>query len=189
MAATQSTMLALGTSAPDFRLPDYDGNLVSRDDFRDARALLVVFLANHCPFVRHVRREFARFAREYRERGLATVGISPNDVETYPQDGPKGMAAEAREVGYEFPYLFDQTQEAALAYRAGCTPDFFLFDRDRRLAYRGQFDGSRPGNRVAVTGADLRAACDAVLLGHPVPAAQTPSMGCSIKWKPGREPD
>jgi len=189
MAAAQSTMLELGTSAPDFTLPDYDGKPVSRDDFRDAPALLVAFLANHCPFVRHVRREFARFAREYRARGLATVGISPNDVGAYPQDGPQGMAAEAREVGYEFPYLFDEAQEVALAYRAGCTPDFFLFDRNRRLVYRGQFDGSRPGNRVPVTGADLRAACDAVLDGRPAPADQTPSMGCSIKWKPGREPD
>lgn len=188
MAATQSTMLALGTPAPDFRLPDYDGQPVSRDDFRDASALLVVFLANHCPFVRHVRAEFARFAREYRARGLAIVAISPNDIETYPQDGPPGMAAEAREQGYEFPYLFDDTQKVALAYRAGCTPDFFLFDRDRKLVYRGQFDGSRPGNRVPVTGADLRGACDALLSGRPVSPDQTPSMGCSIKWRAGNDP-
>jgi peroxiredoxin len=186
--AAQSTMLDLGTVAPDFRLPDHEGKPVSRDDFGDARALLVVFLANHCPFVRHMRGEFARFEREYRRRGLATVGVSCNDVETYPQDGPLGMAAEAREVGYGFPYLFDEDQKVALAYRAGCTPDFFLFDGGRRLVYRGQFDASRPGNRVPVTGADLRAACDALLAGRPLPADQTPSMGCSIKWKAGNEP-
>jgi peroxiredoxin len=189
MTAVPSTMLALGTPAPDFRLADYDGKWVSRDDFRDARALLVVFLCNHCPFVRHVRREFARFASEYRPRGLGIVAIASNDIETYPQDGPEGMAAEAREAGYTFPYLFDETQGVAKAYLAACTPDFFLFDRDRRLAYRGQFDGSRPGNRVPVTGADLRSACDAVLSGRPVPGDQTPSVGCSIKWKAGNEPD
>ena len=189
MAATQSTMMELGTPAPDFRLPDYDGKWVSREDFRDAKALLVVFICHHCPFVKHVRAEFARFAREYGARGVAIVAIAPNDIEAYPQDGPKGMAAEAREAGYSFPYLFDETQSVAKAYRAACTPDFFLFDPDRRLAYRGQFDGSRPGNRVPVTGADLREACDAVLAGRDVSADQEPSVGCSIKWKAGNQPD
>lgn len=189
MAATPSTMLALGTPAPDFRLPDYKGKEVGRDDFGDAKALLVAFICHHCPFVKHVRAEFARFAREYGPRGLGIVAIAPNDIEAYPQDGPEGMEAEAREAGYAFPYLFDGTQSVAKAYRAACTPDFFLFDRDRRLVYRGQFDGSRPGNRVPVTGADLRAACDAVLSGRPVSADQAPSAGCSIKWKAGNEPD
>jgi peroxiredoxin len=189
MAAMQSVMLALGTPAPDFRLPDYNGKWVSRDDFRDARVLLVVFLCNHCPFVKHVRAEFTRFASDYRARGVATVAIASNDIEAYPQDGPKGMAAEAREAGYTFPYLFDETQSVAKIYRAACTPDFFLFDQGRRLVYRGQFDGSRPNKGVPVTGADLRAACDAVLSGQPVSADQTPSLGCSIKWKAGNEPD
>jgi peroxiredoxin len=188
MAATPSTMLALGTPAPDFRLPDYQGKQVSRDDFGDAKALLVAFICHHCPYVKHVRAEFARFAREYRPRGLGIVAIASNDVKTYPQDGPEGMAEEAREAGYSFPYLFDETQGVAKAYRAACTPDFFLFDRNRRLAYRGQFDGSRPGSGVPVTGADLRAACDAVLSGRPVPPEQKPSVGCSIKWKAGNEP-
>ncbi|HYA47302.1 MAG TPA: thioredoxin family protein [Burkholderiales bacterium] len=188
MPATPSTMLALGTPAPDFRLPDLKGEQVSRDDFRDAKALLVAFICHHCPYVRHVRAEFARFAREYQPRGLGVVAIASNDVKTYPQDGPGGMAAEAREAGYAFPYLFDETQSVAKAYRAACTPDFFLFDQGRRLAYRGQFDDSRPGSRVPVTGADLRAACDAVLSGRPAPADQTPSVGCSIKWKAGNEP-
>jgi len=188
MPATPSTMLALGTPAPDFRLPDLEGKQVSRDDFRDAKALLVAFICHHCPYVRNVRAEFARFAREYQPRGLGVVAIASNDVKTYPQDGPEGMAAEAREAGYSFPYLFDETQSVAKTYRAACTPDFFLFDQGRRLAYRGQFDGSRPGGGVPVTGADLRAACDAVLFGRPVSPDQKPSVGCSIKWKAGNEP-
>lgn len=187
MAATQS-VLEIGMPAPDFRLADFDGKRVSLDDFRDAKALLVAFICHHCPFVKHVRAEFARFGREYGPRGVAIVAIAPNDIEAYPQDGPEGMAVEARRAGYVFPYLFDENQSVAKAYRAACTPDFFLFDVRRCLVYRGQFDGSRPSNGVAVTGADLRNACDAVLSGRPVTADQKPSMGCSIKWKAGNAP-
>ena len=189
MAATESTMLELGTTAPNFSLPDLQGEVVCIDDFWKSPLLLVCFLCPHCPFVRHVRREVARVAAEYAPRGLATVGIMSNDVEKYPQDGPEGMRREAEEAGYTFPYLFDETQAVARAYRAACTPDFFLFDASRTLIYRGQLDSSRPGNDVPVTGQDLRAAIDAVLDGRPVPADQTPSIGCNIKWKPGNEPE
>jgi len=176
-------MLALGTQAPSFRLPDFEGRIVSLDDFAAAPALLVAFMCNHCPYVQHIRKELARFAREYQPRGLAVVAIASNDIETYPQDGPKGMAEEAQSAGYTFPYLLDQTQHVARDYKAACTPDFFLFDRSRRLVYRGQFDASRPGNSLPVTGADMRAACDAALADKPVPTEQRPSMGCSIKWR------
>ena len=189
MARTPSTMLPLGTEAPDFRLPDFAGQMHALADFRDRSALLVAFICGHCPFVRHIRGEFARYAREYRARGLAVVAINSNDLAAYPQDGPDGMRAEAAELGYDFPYLLDETQAVAKGYRAACTPDFFLFDADRRLVYRGQFDSSRPGNGQAVTGADLRAATTAVLEGRPPRAQQTPSIGCNIKWKPGNEPD
>jgi peroxiredoxin len=189
MTATPSTMLALGTPLPAFRLPDFDGRLVSPDDVRDAPALLVAFICHHCPFVRHIRHEFARMTRDYQARGLAVIAINSNDIEEFPEDGPEGMRQEAREAGYAFPYLFDESQEVARAFRAACTPDLFLFDAARTLVYRGQFDGSRPRNAVAVTGIDLRAACDAVLDGRPVPATQTPSIGCNIKWKPGNEPN
>ena len=188
MTRTSSTMLPLGTPAPDFRLPDFAGRMHSLADFAYGHALLVVFICGHCPFVRHVRGEFARYAREYRAKGLAVVAINSNDLAAYPQDGPDGMRAEAAELRYDFPYLLDETQAVAHAYRAACTPDFFLFDADRRLAYRGQFDDSRPGNGQPVTGGDLRAASDAVLAGHPPGAAQKPSVGCNIKWKPGNEP-
>lgn len=189
MARTPSTMLALGTTAPDFRLPDpSSGRMVSRDDLRDAPALLVMFLCNHCPYVKHIREGLARFAREYRDRGLAMVAINANDVVSYPEDRPERMAEEARAAGYVFPYLFDETQAVAKAYQAACTPDFFLFDRDRKLVYRGQFDGSRPGNDVPVTGADLRAAVDALLAGRPISADQRPSLGCNIKWRAGNAP-
>jgi len=189
MARTPSTMLPLGTEAPDFRLPDFAGQMHALADFRDRSALLVVFTCGHCPFVRHIRGEFARYAREYRARGLAVVAINSNDLAAYPQDGPDGMRAEAAELGYDFPYLLDETQAVAKGYRAACTPDFYLFDADRRLVYRGQFDSSRPGNGQAVTGADLRAATTAVLEGRPPRAQQTPSIGCNIKWKPGNEPN
>jgi thiol-disulfide isomerase/thioredoxin len=189
MAKTPSTMLPLGSPAPAFRLPDPAGKLVSRDDFRDAPALLVVFLCNHCPFVKHIRAGLAAFAREYAAKGLAIVGINANDAERYPDDSPAKMAEEIRSAGYVFPYLYDASQEVAKAYRAACTPDFFLFDRDRRLVYRGQFDASRPSLDVPVTGRDLRAAADAVLGGRPVPPEQLPSLGCNIKWRPGNEPD
>jgi peroxiredoxin len=181
-------MLALGTQAPDFSLPEVDGGTVSLADFRDAPALLVMFLCNHCPFVKHVRGELSRLGREYTARGVAVVAISSNDAEAYPDDGPDGMRSEKREAGYVFPYLYDESQEVAAAYQAACTPDFFLFDGERRLAYRGQLDGSRPGNDVPVTGEDLRAALDAVLAGQPVPEPQRPSLGCNTKWKPGNEP-
>jgi peroxiredoxin len=186
--AVESNMLALGTRAPDFELPDLDGAMHSPGRFPAGQPLLVAFICNHCPFVRHIRHEFARFAREYQQRGVAVVAIAANDIEAYPQDGPQGMAEEAREAGYTFPYLLDAGQQVARAYHAACTPDFFLFAADRRLVYRGQFDGSRPGNGVAVTGSDLRAACDAVLAGRPVAAEQKPSIGCGIKWKTGNEP-
>ncbi len=189
MAETPSTMLPLGTVAPDFCLPDTNGKMVALRDFKDAPALLVMFICNHCPFVKHIRRALADFAREYRAKGLAIVAINSNDIERYPEDSPAKMAEEVRNAGYVFPYLFDETQEVAKAYRAACTPDFFLFDRDRRLVYRGQFDDSRPSNNRPVTGADLRAAVDAVLAGRPVSPDQKPSIGCNIKWKPGNEPD
>ncbi len=187
--AVTSTMLPLGTRAPDFRLPDPSGRVWARDDFAGAPALLVMFLCNHCPYVRHIRDALASATREFQERGVAVVGINSNDIVAYPDDAPERMEEEARAVGYEFPYLVDETQEVASAYRAACTPDFFVFDGDRRLVYRGQFDDSRPANRRNVTGADLRAAIDAVLTGRAITLEQQPSMGCNIKWKPGREPD
>ena len=189
MAATPSTMPPLGKIAPDFTLPDHEGKATSLGDFSDAPALLVAFICYHCPFVIHIRQALGAFAREYREKGLAVVAIQSNDVEQYPQDGPQGMAKEIEEGGYTFPYLFDETQEVAKAYRAACTPDLFLFDRGRALVYRGQFDDSRPGNDVPVTGKDLRAAVDAVLAGRAVPEDQRSSIGCNIKWKPGNAPD
>ncbi|MEE8583634.1 MAG: thioredoxin family protein [Acidobacteriota bacterium] len=189
MVMTPSTMLTLGTPAPAFRLPDTEGNLVSPDDFSDAQGLLVMFICNHCPFVIHIRQELARFAAQYQRRGLAVVGINSNDVSTHPQDSPEKMKQEVEQLGYTFPYLYDETQQVALAYRAACTPDFFLFDQERRLVYRGQFDDSRPSNGRPLTGADMRAAADAVLEGRDVPEKQIPSIGCNIKWKSGNQPD
>jgi peroxiredoxin len=189
MAATPSVMLPLGTRAPDFNLPDTDGRMVSLADFHGSPALLVIFLSNHCPYVKHLRSGLAQLAREYQALGVAMVGIGSNDVTRYPADAPEMMAREKREVGYTFPYLYDESQEAAKAYQAACTPDFFLFDRDQRLVYRGQFDDSRPGNGRPVTGRDLRGALDALLAGQPVPPEQIPSIGCNIKWKPGNEPE
>jgi peroxiredoxin len=176
-------MVALGSAAPSFRLSDPSGRVHALDDFAGAPALLVAFICNHCPYVKHIRAELAAFARDYSARGLAVVAINSNDVRAYPDDRPEMMAKEAREAGYVFPYLFDETQEVARAYGAACTPDFFLYDRQRRLCYRGQFDDSRPGNGRPVTGADLRAAADAVLAGEPAPLEQKPSIGCNIKWK------
>jgi peroxiredoxin len=175
--------------APGFALPDTDGRTVSRDDFAGAPGLLVVFLSNHCPFVKHLRAEFADFAREYQERGVAVVGINANDVETHPEDSPEMMRLEVEQVGYTFPYLFDEDQSVAKAYSAACTPDFFLFDGERRLVYRGQFDDSRPSTGVPVTGNDLRVAADALLEGRPIVGDHVPSVGCNIKWKPGNAPD
>ena len=188
MARTYSTMLDLGTTAPDFKLPDTAGNTVSLADFADRPALLVMFICNHCPYVKHLREGLAAFAREYQEKGLGVVAISANDVSTHPDDSPAKMAEEAEAAGYTFPYLYDETQEVAKAYTAACTPDFFLFDGDRRLVYRGRFDESTPGNDKPVTGADLRAAADAVLAGDTPAAEQLPSMGCNIKWRAGNEP-
>lgn len=189
MARTASTMLDLGTPAPDFRLPDAFGKPYALDDFAASPALLVVFMCNHCPYVKLIRTALADFAREYVGRGLAMVGINANDVRSYPDDHPAKMAEEVRSAGYVFPYLYDESQAVAKAYRAACTPDFFLFDRERNLAYRGQFDDSRPGNGIPVTGKDLRAAVDALLSGRPVTSDQKPSLGCNIKWKAGNEPD
>lgn len=189
MVAVNSTMLPLGTSAPDFSLPDPSGKIVSLSDFDSAKALLVIFMCNHCPYVKHVRPELVRLAADYISKGVAMVGINANDTDRYPADSPGAMAAEAHSAGYTFPYLFDASQQVAKAYKAACTPDFFLFDAQKRLVYRGQLDDSRPGNGVPVTGKDLRAALDAILAGKEVPAAQRPSIGCNIKWKPGNEPD
>lgn len=189
MVQTPSTMAELGSPAPDFSLLEpTTGKTVSSDDFADAGALLVVFLSNHCPYVKHIAGGLAEFAREYAAKGLAVVGINANDVERYPDDAPEAMVEEVERRGYGFPYLFDDEQEVAKAYHAACTPDFFLYDRDRRLAYRGQFDASRPGSDVPVTGEDLRAAADAVLTGRDPGPDQTPSVGCNIKWKPGNNP-
>lgn len=176
-------MLPLGTEAPDFTLPDPAGELFSLPDAGAHPAVLVMFLCNHCPYVQHVADSLARVTAELIDRGVAVFGISSNDVEAYPDDSPSRMAEEAERRGYRFPYLYDQSQDVARAYDAACTPDLFLFDGDRRLVYRGQYDGTRPGRGGPVTGADLRAAVDAVIAGEPVPTEQRPSIGCSIKWR------
>lgn len=188
MALTPSTMLPLGTSAPAFSLPDTAGKTVSISDFAGAPALLVMFICNHCPFVKHVRGGLAQLGVDYLPRGAAIVAISSNDAHAFPDDSPQKMAIEAKQAGYGFPYLYDESQAVARAYQAACTPDFFLFDRERRLVYRGQLDDSRPGNGIPVTGSDLRQALDAALAGRPVAASQKPSIGCNIKWKAGNEP-
>jgi thiol-disulfide isomerase/thioredoxin len=189
MVKVPSTMVPLGTRAPEFDLPEpATGRTVSLADVGGADALLVVFLSNHCPFVKYIAEGFSAFAREYAGKGLAVVGVNANDVERHPDDSPAKMVEEVALRGYGFPYLYDESQEVAKAYGAACTPDFFLFDKDLRLAYRGQFDASRPSLDVPVTGADLRAACDAVLSGRAPVADQTPSVGCNIKWRPGNEP-
>jgi peroxiredoxin len=189
MVDTPSTMLPLGTSAPDFSLVNVDAQTVSLADLADAPALLVIFMSNHCPFVIHVADHLAQLAQEYQARGMAIVAIASNDVANYPADSPEQMVAEAEQRGYTFAYLYDETQEVAQAYRAACTPDFFLFDAERQLVYRGQMDSSRPDSGIPITGEDLRAALDAVLVGKQPTADQRPSLGCNIKWKPGNEPD
>lgn len=189
MVRTESTMLALGTRAPEFSLPDATGTPVSLADFPKAQALLIAFICNHCPFVKHVQAGFAQLARDYQAKGVAVIAINSNDVATHPDDSPANMAVEAKAAGYTFPYLFDETQTVAKAYRAACTPDFYVFDKFKKLIYRGQMDGSRPGNAVAVTGVDLRAALDAALAGKRAPDKQRASMGCNIKWKSGNEPE
>lgn len=189
MALTPSTMLPLGTTAPDFKLSDTNGRIVSLADFKSRKALLVVFMCNHCPYVIHIRDGLAQLARDYTSRSVGIVGINANDVENYPADSPSKMKDEVKAAGYLFPYLYDESQSVAKAYRAACTPDIYLFDAQHRLVYRGQFDDSRPGNGLPVTGKDLRAALDAVLSGKRVSANQKASLGCNIKWKAGNEPD
>jgi peroxiredoxin len=188
MVKTASTMKPLATKAPDFSLINVDGRTVGLADFEDAKAYLVVFMCNHCPFVKHVAPELARIGLDYMPKGVAMVGINSNDAGAHPEDSPERMVHEAEERSYPFPYLYDETQEVAKAYGAACTPDFFLFDKQRKLVYRGQLDSSRPGNGKPVTGEDLRAALDAVLVGKPPAEKQTPSIGCNIKWKAGSEP-
>jgi len=182
-------MLALGTKAPDFQLPDVvSGKTISLGSFAGEKGLLVMFLSRHCPYVQHVKDELARVGRDYIGRGIGIVAISANDVSSYPDDAPNRLKEMAADAGFTFPLCYDESQETAKAYSAACTPDFFLFDEKRKLVYRGQLDGSRPGNGIPVTGRDLRAALDAVLAGKPGPAEQRPSLGCNIKWKPGNEP-
>jgi peroxiredoxin len=188
MVAVNSTMLPIGTAAPNFSLPDTNGKTVSLADFR-GRPVLVMFICNHCPFVKHIRSGLAQLGRDYQSRKIGIVAISSNDVANYPDDSPAKTKEEAQKAGYVFPYLYDETQNVAKAYRAACTPDFYLFDTEHRLVYRGQFDDSRPSNSLPVTGKDLREAVDAVLSGKEVLATQKPSIGCNIKWKTGQEPD
>lgn len=189
MVKTLSTMLELGTPAPEFRLADVvSGRTFALSSFDGDDALLVMFICRHCPFVKHVQGELARLGADYRERGVGIVAISSNDVMSHPEDSPESLKEMARQLAFTFPVCFDETQEVAKAYTAACTPDFFLFDRDRTLAYRGQLDESRPESGIPVTGRDLRAAIDALLAGRPVGSDQRPSLGCNIKWKPGNEP-
>lgn len=182
-------MLPLGTKAPDFQLPEPSGKVVSLSDFDGNSALLVMFICNHCPFVIHLANEISQLAKEYQAKNVAVVGINSNDIQKYPDDSPAKMAEMINEYGFSFAYLFDETQEVAKAYQAACTPDFYVFDRNKQLAYRGQFDDSRPSNDVPITGEDLRAALDAVLSGNTVDTDQKPSIGCNIKWIPGNEPE
>ena len=184
MALTESTMLELGTTAPDFALTDVvTGKTVRRDDFRGSQALLVIFICAHCPYVKHIEKGLAALGKDYAGKPLGLVAISSNDAVTHSADNPAGLKQQAETLGFNFPYLYDETQAVARAYKAACTPDFFLFDGNHRLAYRGQFDASRPGNGIPVTGKDLRVAIDIVLAGKPVPTEQRPSIGCNIKWK------
>lgn len=184
MARTESNMLDLGTIAPDFALTDVvSGNTVRRDDFRGKQALLVMFICAHCPFVKHIEQSLGQLGRDYAGKPLGIVAISSNDVVNHPADSPEGLKQQAEAQGFNFPYLYDETQEVAKAYDAACTPDFFLFDAGFRLVYRGQYDSSRPKTEIPVTGEDLRAAIDLVLAGKPVPEDQHPSIGCNIKWK------
>ena len=188
MVRTPSTMLPLGTTAPDFSLLNVDGRTVSLADAAGPKGTVVMFICNHCPFVKHVADQLAALGRDVMPLGIGMVAISSNDVSMHPADSPEQMVHEAEDRGYPFPYLYDESQEVAKDYHAACTPDFFLFDASRKLVYRGQLDASRPGNEIPVTGADLRAAIDAVLAGRPVATEQRPSLGCNIKWKPGNEP-
>ncbi len=189
MVKTESTMMPLGTEAPDFELPDTDGRVVSlRRDLSGQNGVVVAFICNHCPFVKHIRDELARFGAEMESCNVAMVAINANNPETHPDDSPEAMVREKEEAGYSFPYLFDASQEVAKSYGAACTPDFFLFDAEFKLFYRGRLDASTPGNQEPVTGGDLRAAVDALLAGAEPSEPQHPSIGCNIKWKPGNEP-
>ncbi len=189
MAAVESTMLELGTKAPQFSLTDtITGETVTLDDYKGNKALLVMFICNHCPYVKHIKNALVDYATDYLPKGVGVVAISSNDVENYPDDSPENMKEDAETFGYPFPYLYDETQEVAKKYKAACTPDFFLFDERLELVYRGQFDDSRPKNDKPVTGKDLREATDLVLAGKDVPEEQIPSIGCNIKWKKGNEP-
>lgn len=190
MSLTPSTMMDLGTSAPDFALPDVgSGQTVSLHEFSEKKAMLVVFMCAHCPFVKLVESELSAIGREFQGRGLGMVAISANDAEHYPDDAPAFLQEQAERLGFTFPYLYDESQETAKAYRAACTPDIYLFDAERKLVYRGQIDDARPGNDKPVTGKNLRAAIESVLIGQPVTEDQLPATGCNIKWKPGNEPD
>jgi peroxiredoxin len=189
MVRTASTMLPLGTTAPDFSLPECGGGTVSLADFKGKKALLVIFMCNHCPYVKHVADELKQLSDEYMAKDVAVVGISSNDIDAYPDDAPEAMVKEKAERGYAFPYLVDADQSVAKAYKAACTPDFFLFDGDQKLVYRGQLDSSRPKTEIPVTGEDLRAAIDAVLSGQQPSGEQRASLGCNIKWKEGNEPE
>lgn len=182
MARTPSNMLELGTLAPDFSLPNTEGGITRKSDFAD-QPLVVMFICNHCPFVRHIREELAQLSRDYATKTIGIVAINSNDIKNYPADSPEKMKEEKINAGYAFPYLFDESQTVAKSYAAACTPDFYLFDRQHRLVYRGQFDDSRPGNGIEVTGRDLRAAIDATLSDKPISPQQKPSLGCNIKWK------
>jgi len=188
MVKTESTMLPLGSSAPGFSLPNIDGQMVSRDDFVDAPAMVVMFICNHCPYVKHVADHLAQLGHDYMAKDVAVIAISSNDVANYPADSPEQMVREAEERGYPFPYLYDADQDVAQAYHAACTPDFYVFDAGQKLTYRGQLDDSRPDSGMPVTGTDLRAAIDATLREMPVAENQKPSLGCNIKWIEGQEP-
>lgn len=190
MVKTLSTMLELGTAAPDFTLPDVvSGQVISLDTFTGKKALLVMFICRHCPFVKHIEQELARIGKDYGDKEVGIVAISSNDAESFPEDSPSSLKEMADKLGFRFPFCYDESQETAKAYAAACTPDFYLFDEARRLVYRGQLDDSRPGNNIPVTGKDLRAALDAVVTGQPVEQNQRPSIGCNIKWKDGNEPE
>lgn len=188
MAETKSRMLPLGTRAPAFRLPDTDGTIVTSHNLKNAKALLVAFICNHCPYVKHIQKELARLAAEYQKRGVAVVAINSNDTGSHPEDGPEEMKKEKQRLGYPFPYLFDESQEVAKLFQAACTPDFYLFNESRELVYRGQLDDSRPGSSIPVTGKDLRSAIDNLLEGRKISEYQKASVGCNIKWRSGNEP-
>lgn len=189
MARTPSKMIALGTQAPDFHLPDViSGQIVSLESFATKSGLLVMFICRHCPYVKHVQSELARIGKDYQSRDIGIVAITANDIEQQPDDAPESIKSMVQELGFTFPFCYDESQAIAKAYGATCTPDFFLFDRNRQLVYRGQLDDSRPSNGLPVTGRDLRAALDALLAGQPISQEQRASLGCNIKWKPGNEP-